>query len=65
MRRFSYYSSERCTSWIASELMCCGESTGMRYLQRMRERLGYNKRSFVSVGEFRDFYRLRVLLKDD
>ena len=55
----NYADNEKCTAIIAAELIYRSEDTGKRYLQRLRKSRGYPKYAPVSVGEFKEFYRLK------
>lgn len=63
MRNLNYYSTQRCYSYIAADLMCCSERTGLRYLEKYLDVVN-QPTSFVSVGSFCEFYKLHVKLLD-
>ena len=61
MVKHTYHPNEKCTSWIAAELMHMSEHTGRRRMRDLRVAKGYKPKHFVSVGEFCEYYNLNVV----
>lgn len=59
-----YYRNERCTYWMASDIMHRSEHTARRYLTRLRKQLGLPKKSSVTVEQFCTHYGFNILYAD-
>lgn len=55
-----YNRNEKCTSWVAADIMCCSEHTGRRRLRDLRLKKGLRPKEYVSVGEFCEYYRIEI-----
>lgn len=55
-----YKSTETCTSAIAADIIDMSEDTAKRRLAEIRKTKNYRPRFPISVGEFCDFYHIRL-----
>ena len=55
-----HHPNETCTASVAADLIFRSVDTGKRRLQKLRKAKGYGKRFPVTVGEFCEFYHIKI-----
>lgn len=59
-----YKLNDKCTSWVAADLINMSEHTGRRWLRKLRLAKKYKPQEPVSVGEFLAFFHWSSKLVD-
>lgn len=62
MKTSNYEPNEKCTARVAGNIIHRSADTGKRYLHKLRVAKGYNPHTFVSVGEFCEYYNLMLVI---